>query len=472
MLKKFIAIVLSLVLAFSLTAVCTASAEETEPTAQTDKGAGTYIYLHPKGGELWLRAKPDDESELLFFIYDKQLVNITEVKDGYGKTTCKGVEGDIVGWVSMEYLFDPDEVDPLRLVCLTEVTYQQIKAMTESDKLKLCISLKEPVFGNGSGYISCAELGLSAEEFEQMKMDIYTSYDLACDAFIKDYSLQKATLAHLTPEFTCKVTLEDINKMLKDERVKSFMFWEYWKNENDDEKSEEGYGTYVAYSPWKDEDTVLHSHPIISSGVRDHIPDGTVLEITEFCNGFGRTTYNGKDGWILGGYILPYEPATDVDEYYTVPTFSYDGYLDLRGKPSVSYTVGSIPSGTLLHITQTANGYGKTVYNGKEGWVLMDVLLHPEAYAYTQSSTVYPDELFADTDAEDWVACWDNEVVASIRGDANEDGNLDMLDVTVTQKSIAKYDTHCNALLADMDENSVVDLQDVVQMQKTIADII
>ena len=58
------------------------------------------------------------------------------------------------------------------------------------------------------------------------------------------------------------------------------------------------------------------------------------------------------------------------------------------------------------------------------------------------------------------------------RGDATMDGTLDMLDVTVTQKYVAKLDTECNTILADMDENGNVNLQDVVQMQKTIANII
>ena len=45
-----------------------------------------------------------------------------------------------------------------------------------------------------------------------------------------------------------------------------------------------------------------------------------------------------------------------------------------------------------------------------------------------------------------------------------------MLDVT--QKFIAELDADCNTKLANMDKSGKVDLQDVVQMQKTIADLI
>ncbi|MCR5636223.1 MAG: hypothetical protein K6F76_03465 [Clostridiales bacterium] len=47
-----------------------------------------------------------------------------------------------------------------------------------------------------------------------------------------------------------------------------------------------------------------------------------------------------------------------------------------------------------------------------------------------------------------------------------------MLDVTTTQKFIAHLDIKFNTELADMDKNNNVDLQDVVQMQRTIAGLI
>lgn len=62
--------------------------------------------------------------------------------------------------------------------------------------------------------------------------------------------------------------------------------------------------------------------------------------------------------------------------------------------------------------------------------------------------------------------------IKTMIGDATLDGALDMVDVTTTQKSIAKLDDKCNTILADIDENGNVDLQDVVQMQRTIAGLI
>ena len=76
MMKRIISIALSLVLTLSLATVYTAGAEENTPTAQTDKGEGTYIYLHPTGDALSLYPAPHDHSELLMFIYDKLARNI------------------------------------------------------------------------------------------------------------------------------------------------------------------------------------------------------------------------------------------------------------------------------------------------------------------------------------------------------------------------------------------------------------
>jgi len=78
--------------------------------------------------------------------------------------------------------------------------------------------------------------------------------------------------------------------------------------------------------------------------------------------------------------------------------------------------------------------------------------------------------LLVDTDS--WENSCDKLGDYVIRGDINDDDSLDMLDVTVTQKFIAKLDTKCNTKNADMDENGNVDLQDVVQMQKAIAGLI
>lgn len=334
--NKIISIALSLVLALSLTAVYTASAEETIPATQTDTGDNAYEVSISNGVGVLFCKEPGDENTALMFIPDEAPLRITEIRNGYGKTVYRGVEG----WVSMENLHHTGETNPIRYVCESAETFRKIIAMTESDKLLLAINLKSPVL-EGEGTISCAELGLSADEFEKIKQDHDKIGELVCEAFAKDYSLQGAMIG--PSSICCRLSLDEINRIMNDERLVSLYY--YMSDEIDTDET-------------------------VNAGAPDEI-----------------------DTDLTWADSIPEEIDTDSD---------------------------------------WADGVPKVI----------------------------------DTDKDSLPVIFIN------KGDVNSDGVLDMLDVTLTQKAIAKLDTDCNTELADMDENSVVDLQDVVQMQKAIAGLI
>lgn len=221
----------------------------------------------------------------------------------------------------------------------------------------------------------------------------------------------------------------------------------------------------------------------------EFIPVGTELCITEIVDGSGKTVYNGHEGWISMAYIYPKgeEISSEVDpipagsaKYYFLasmrPMASFELYSEAsKDSAVVSYLPINYPP---VYITEISNGFGKTTARGHEGWISMEFLTQNSAYAETDSDAICGFAIY------ETVKAGDLEVIDTdggnadyclqvMKGDANFDGKLDMLDVTITQKYIAHLDDDkCMTFCADMDENSVVDLQDVVQMQKAIAGLI
>lgn len=120
-----------------------------------------------------------------------------------------------------------------------------------------------------------------------------------------------------------------------------------------------------------------------------NIYDGTVLEIFASCadssGGFrwGNTCYNGQYGWISLKHTVPYEGgdshvADPVSVDYDVVVDAKDDtdFLYLRSGPGMDYNVYcEIKNGNKLHITEESPDssvgvvWGKTTYNGQEGWV-------------------------------------------------------------------------------------------------------
>lgn len=244
--------------------------------------------------------------------------------------------------------------------------------------------------------------------------------------------------------------------------------------------------TYIVF-----ERPFLRSEPICTSNTiyyEGYIPEGTEICITEIVDGSGKTVYNGQEGWISMAYVYPKgeEISSEPDpipggstRYFFIADFRPMASFELYSEASKDSTVVSyLPIDyNPVYITEISNGFGKTIARGHEGWIPMEYLSQNTdranidsdvIYDFNTDTTINTDELeVIDTDGGN--ADHSLEII----GDVNFDGKLDMLDVTTTQKHIAHLeDEKCVTFCADMDENSVVDLQDVVQMQKTIAGLI
>ena len=96
------------------------------------------------------------------------------------------------------------------------------------------------------------------------------------------------------------------------------------------------------------------------------IPDGTHIECTGWQSGWAKTTYEGKTGYVSAVYLL-YDGKVRAD-----------GGLRLRSGPGESYEkLLTVPDGTVLPCISQGDGWVKTTYNGKTGYVSQDYLLVP-----------------------------------------------------------------------------------------------
>lgn len=88
------------------------------------------------------------------------------------------------------------------------------------------------------------------------------------------------------------------------------------------------------------------------------IPNGTHLVCSGWQNGWAKTTYDGQTGYVSADYLL-FDGKV-----------SADGGLRLRSGPGETYEkLLTIPDGTTLAFTEQKDGWLKTTYNGKTGYV-------------------------------------------------------------------------------------------------------
>ena len=130
----------------------------------------------------------------------------------------------------------------------------------------------------------------------------------------------------------------------------------------------------------------LRSGNSTSTSILTTIPKGTSVTVSQVSNGWGKTTYNGKTGWIYLSYAThtgntastasaSTPAATPAAATATVAgtTYKTTANLNVRSGNNTSATIlTSIPKGTTITVTEVKNNWGKTSYGGKTGWISLD----------------------------------------------------------------------------------------------------
>ncbi|MDR1733997.1 MAG: SH3 domain-containing protein [Oscillospiraceae bacterium] len=127
------------------------------------------------------------------------------------------------------------------------------------------------------------------------------------------------------------------------------------------------------------------------------IPKGErimVWSVTE--DGWGQVTYNGADGYVSMQYLVkagaPGDPVNEAANATYIVNTSIDPLTMRSGPSSSDPKVASIPKGTEITISEmTADGWGKTVWNGVEGYVSMQFLALPGGITLPPETTVAVD---------------------------------------------------------------------------------
>lgn len=110
------------------------------------------------------------------------------------------------------------------------------------------------------------------------------------------------------------------------------------------------------------------------------IPIGTILEVTEVNNNWGKIYYEGKSAWICLNYASEgetvYSSAVDIavsNSDNNIGVYVTTDNLCLRKDNSTNSTkLDVIENGTAIDIVAVIDNWGKTIYDGQVGWVCLD----------------------------------------------------------------------------------------------------
>lgn len=128
------------------------------------------------------------------------------------------------------------------------------------------------------------------------------------------------------------------------------------------------------------------------------IPRGTIVDVTDIQNNWGKVTYGGKTGYIYMQYTQKYsEPASGNGTYKCTAEPS----LRIRSGRGTNYKqVGSIKYGATTNVTDISNNWGKVTYGGKTGYVSMQYMTKTSASRSNEVS-IMADENSEAVTAED-----------------------------------------------------------------------
>jgi len=219
----------------------------------------------------------------------------------------------------------------------------------------------------------------------------------------------------------------------------------------------------------------LRSSYSTSSNVLKTIPSGKTVVVTRvYNNEWGQVEYDGKTGWIY----LEYTDYTESSYTYKKGNYKVNVnsgvYLrsDIGGQNSA---LCLIPYNTQLKINFITANWGKTQYNGKNGWVCMEYVSYTGT-ATTTTTTTKPATTTTTTTTTTTKAITQvtttttTESIPLIRGDVNRNGRCTKTDLILLNEYIANP-TDVNfekRYTMDVNHDGVIDERDSVYLLKII----
>ena len=225
--------------------------------------------------------------------------------------------------------------------------------------------------------------------------------------------------------------------------------------------------TITRYTVVESDGLNLRSGAGTSYSVVTVLSSGAIFTVSETAtaNGYtwGKTTYNGFSGWCV------------ISKHWTTPAITPAStyYADKKGGIRVSATgedyIHIMLCGTYYKtgfVNASTLGLKKDGYTFK-GWVLLD---SPDKI-YGQNDAVTPEKLFGDLTKRDVTitlyAKWQENIKTA--GDINNDGKIDLSDVTILSKLAAGWEADHDSKSADVNGDGKVDLTDVMHLSRYLA---
>ncbi|MDD5923526.1 MAG: SH3 domain-containing protein [Clostridia bacterium] len=375
---------------------------------------GKYV-VRTNGGNLNLRSSASSSGTVLTTIPNGTLVNITEIYNGFGKTTYKSY----TGWISMSYLAKASTSTtnseiPTISIPSSAGTYTvktsggnlNLRAIASSSSRILTsvpngtkISVSEIYNGYGkvtynsyTGWLSMGYLvkSVTSTDSEKPSTNVgttsgnYVVKTSGGNLNMRSIASSSGSIVMTIPNGT-KLSISEISNGYGKTRYNLCTGWvsmKYLSAVNDstsadsDEPSTPTVDNQSNTYKVKTSGGSLNMRSVASTSgsVVLKIPNGTLLSVTSISNGFGKTTYNSCTGWVSMSYLEKYTvPASASNTTYTVTTSS--GSLNLRSAPSTSSRIlSSVPNGTKVNVIEISNGFAKVIYKSYVGWLSMTYL--------------------------------------------------------------------------------------------------
>lgn len=163
--------------------------------------------------------------------------------------------------------------------------------------------------------------------------------------------------------------------------------------------------------------------------------NGTVLTINEVCGSWGKTTYNGRAGWICLDYTTPVQTQAFTPKQYIV---NVSDCLRFRSSPTTdSSIIENLGNGTVLTIGEISNGWGKATHNNHSGWVCMDYMEEYHAPAPAPVSSQNKETANLQKEAAE-KAKQETEALLKIEQDKVKEGNaiIEQKDKTIEEQKV------------------------------------
>ena len=385
-----------------------------ESNSNNTASYGKYV-VKTNGGKLNLRSSASSSGTVLTTIPNGTLVNITEISNGFGKTTYKSY----TGWISMSYLAKaststtnsdkPTTSTPSSVGTYTVRTSGGNLNLRANDSSSSRILTSVP---NGTK----VEVSEISDGYGKVTYNSYTGWlsmgYLVKSATSTDLEGPSANVGTTSGRYIVKTSGGNLNMRSVASSSGSIVMTVPNNTELNISKISNGFGktSYNLCTGWvsmkylsavndsttsdSDEpstptiDNQANTYKVKTSGgslnmrsvastsgsVVLKIPNETLLSITSISNGFGKTTYNSCTGWVSMSYLEKYIVPTSASSMtYTVTTSS--GSLNLRLAPSTSSRIlTSVPNGTKVNVLEISNGFAKVIYKSYVGWLSMTYL--------------------------------------------------------------------------------------------------